>query len=81
MIPVKALYGGMNCISMDYPAERHPVSKREPMRQPLIKPAADERARAVAIAESAARTAIAQAAFFATIGAVLLVLMITGRLF
>jgi len=50
------------------------------MRQPLIKPAADERARAVAIAESAARTAIVQAACVASLGALVLVLMITGRL-
>ena len=50
------------------------------MRQPLIKPAATERARAVAIAERSARTALLQAAAFASVGAVVLVLLIAGRI-
>ena len=50
------------------------------MRQRLIKPAAAERARAVAIAEKSARVALLQAAGFASLGAVLLVLLISGRI-
>lgn len=50
------------------------------MRQRLIKPAAAERARAIAIAEKSARTALIHAAAFASVGALLLVLLISGRI-
>ncbi len=50
------------------------------MRQRLIKPEAAERARAIAIAEKSARTVMLQAAGFASIGAILLVLLIAGRI-
>lgn len=50
------------------------------MRERLIKPAAEERARAIAIAEKSMRTAIFQAAAFATAGAVLMVLLVSGRI-
>lgn len=50
------------------------------MREGLIKPAAAERARAVAIAEKSTRTALLQAAAFASAGAVLMIFLAFGRM-